>query len=68
MAMEGSDLSAILHSEGKLTSDINTNILQLVIHFKRISESREGIVAIANVPTSDLAIISRYYRFRLCPE
>ena len=58
----GSDLSAILHSEGKLTSDINKNILQLVIHFKRISESREGIVAIANVPTSDLAIISRYYR------
>ena len=58
----GTDLSAILHSQVKLTSDINTNILQLVIHFKRVSESRDGIVAIANMPTSDLERISRYYR------
>jgi len=41
---------------------IGFNLMSLVIHFKLVSQSKAALVIVANRPTDDFELISRYYR------
>ncbi len=47
---------------GNLTETMAFSLMSMVIHFKRVSQSKLDLFIVVNRPTGDLELISRYYR------
>ncbi|MCE5285131.1 MAG: clostripain-related cysteine peptidase [Pelosinus sp.] len=62
IALEITASGTIFDGTIKLPDSISINLFSLVIHFKKVVKNNKSLIAVAKKPTSDLKLISRYYR------